>query len=537
MNLPVSLPPSPRAGSPPESDEEPPFMSPMELINDNLRLALAASQSASSNPHTSPGASTSPSGVGAGMSLVSRMQALHGLANRRRPGERTRSRRTAFFRDTPAHAPPSPSPRRERLRSLGSTSSTGPSSAGPSSLSVHTGAEYLSASTNNTVTNTTSAAWMSRPTRGRHHSLSSASALDLQGLAVQAGEGVVHPSGAANTNTSMPFLDASSGGGTGLLPPSSPASDTSGSTLSNSFMSLSQPLPGAYANTHTHPINLNTHTNISQTHYSSGPQHQHHFQPPSASPTLTQTQVQGFPPSSPTHTQTHGTGEGGFPLNLPSPTSIYSAPLFAANAYLNSNPQAQVQGPSFHGGERNYMSSYVGHDYYGPHLPAPTDIRPPNTNPAPSIYASEHGTQIREPREEDEAEEEEEEEVVPASAPPDARGQVPFVFDTSYEAQSVLRLRQAVDDMRHHPHQQQQNSPPHAASAAHSGPQRSPPYGPAASAPALETARSGSSSASEGLGRGLGLAMDESWKGGVGSGQIPEVCGYGLLSGDWIDER
>lgn len=114
---------------------------------------------------------------------------------------------------------------------------------------------------------------------------------------------------------------------------------------------------------------------------------------------------------------------------------------------------------------------------------------------------------------------EEDEEVVPASAPPDARGQVPFVFDATYEVQNALRLRQAVDEMR------QQATPPEQAQAPLQ--QQVSPY----AAPGLEATRSGSgsSSASEGLERGLGLALalDESWKGHAGSsagGQIPEVC-------------
>ena len=253
MNLPVSAPPSPRPGSAEGSDEDQPYLSPMDLINDNLLHAA--------HRNTTNGSSSSS---GAGLSLVSRMQALHGLANRRRPGERTRSRRTAFFRDSAPLAPPSPSPRRERLRSLGSTSSTSPAGASSSSsltLLTSTGSgTYLA---HGTHANSNLA---SRPIRARHHSFSSASALDLQGVQCAGGVLSSQPSQMSGGGSGVPFpADSASttAGSAGVPPPSSPASDTSGSTLSNSFMSLSQPIPTAHTShmggsLHPHLHSLNT---------------------------------------------------------------------------------------------------------------------------------------------------------------------------------------------------------------------------------------------------------------------------------------
>ncbi|KAL5501126.1 hypothetical protein ACEPAH_9513 [Sanghuangporus vaninii] len=373
VQLPSDAPSSPTANSPPDiSDEEISTpISPIDMIN-------------------------SSSGS---LSLVSRMQALHGLASRRRPTERSRRPsvlRSSFFRETS----PTPSPRRERL--INSKNKQNGNNAMDEENERFRQLSMVALS----------------PTQP---AASFSSALDLRGLTQDLPTHTQPDSrftGGQGYPTAIATSDPSPQGTTNLLPPS-PGSDASCSTMSSSIQSLgsvSRPsadlsnngagdqLPARSAYPANRPVQPPLYTlRLAGTSHSQSAPYQ--MVPGSASPTASAASNIPLPMSptimqSPIHGPTHDAFNG-----LPLPTfSSFSTPPYPA-----FGPPPPHQGIPYYLGSAEPIS-------VGGSVPS-------------------------------EVEDDCESEVVPPSAPPDARGQVPFVFDPTYEAQNMLRLRQAINSM------------------------------------------------------------------------------------------
>ncbi|KAH8111622.1 hypothetical protein DFH11DRAFT_1512863 [Phellopilus nigrolimitatus] len=332
---------SPPAHAPELSDEELPSpISPIDMINSN------------------PGS----------LSLVSRMQAMHGLASRRRPAEKSRRpsmTRTSFFRETS----PVPSPRRERLVN---SKNTNKEKEKLRQLSMITGPTQPDASFS--------------------------SALDLRGLTQETSH--QSPTEAPLANGSNGYMSVGAGM-PGFHPPS-PDSDTSGSTLSSSLTSLSSQTyrigdsvtddgKGSARRGPSQPVTFFSETGrFSSAQALASPSSPNVSFPASSEPTF---------PLSPLLFQT--------PFSGPLPYGTYASSAYAP--YTSYSGGASLH-PGFSRGANT--------------------VQPPGAR----AHSSDIDTDV-------------DVDVVPASAPPDVRGQVPFVFDAAYEAQSAARLRNAIHTM------------------------------------------------------------------------------------------
>lgn len=331
------------------------------------------------------------------LSLVSRMQALHGLASRRRPNERSRRPsvlRSSFFRETS----PTPSPRRERLI-------TTKNSQNQSNVMDKEKERFRQLSM--------FALSSTQP------EASFSTALDLRGLTQELPTNTHPDSRFTNCQAYPPASgtvsttsDPSPQGATNYLPPS-PGSDVSCSTMSSSLTSLGSASRqnsdlshgGAGDQLPTYPTNRPGRPSTYPLRLAGASQSApYQMIPGPASPTATI--ASNIPlPVSPTvmHSPIHGPGHDPFDgLTLPSFSSF-------------STPPYPIFGPHHHPGGHHYLGS--------------TDPIPIST----SVSC--------------EPDDDCESEVVPPSAPLDARGQVPFVFDPTYEAQSMIRLQQAIHSM------------------------------------------------------------------------------------------
>ncbi|THH06003.1 hypothetical protein EW145_g4391 [Phellinidium pouzarii] len=355
---------------PPESPQ-PTANSPLDMSDEELPSPISPIDMINSNPGS--------------LSLVSRMQALHGLANRRRPSEGRRRpsvTRASFFRETSSV----PSPRRERLVS---NKNGGKEKEKLRQLSMATGPGV--------------------PTPNF------SSALDLRGLAQQ--PGLVSPVDDTLTNGGSAFASSSANTSPqrmhGLLS-SSPGSDTSGSALSTlsplshrnidkSFIegdSHQSSLANGQAQSILYPLKYGNPAQVPSGQYFSGP-----------STSSNSLQSDHSVPISPILYQT--------PIARPLPYGGYSESLI----------------PS--------LPSYTPYPTYSNAVPAPLAFAGNSATLAPlgtvASSTSSHLSALDAGNLD--------EDVVPASAPPDSRGQVPFVFDAAYEAQSAVRLRRAIDSM------------------------------------------------------------------------------------------
>ncbi|PAV14770.1 hypothetical protein PNOK_0932300 [Pyrrhoderma noxium] len=354
------------------------------------------------------------------LSLVSRMQALHGLASRRRPNERSRRtsvNRASFFRDTS----PAPSPRRERILSSRSTGMDGIGNTNNMSNNMGTDVSMLRSSQSSLGLASMGGPRLStgqtiHGRRSRGHSISgpsfsSALQVDLRGpIQVSRDPGLLSPTEQGYhpyeiTNTSSSLIS---------LHPPSPGSDTSGSGLSNSLSSLP---PG--------PQTLNT----------------------GVSPY----QAQMIGPPSPTHTshqptqyqilrERGGSNSSSISLPLPSP-GLYPG----SQSHLDNSNQPQP--PSLGSGGPGVGPIRQPQALGMANLSMPLTMDNVPSGNMDSIQGLSNSVISRIEDVDEIIEEDDGIDVVPASAPPDARGQVPFVFDAAYEAQSAIRLRQAISCM------------------------------------------------------------------------------------------
>ena len=410
------------------------------------------------------------------LSLVSRMQALHGLASRRRPNERSRRtsvNRASFFRDTS----PAPSPRRERILSSRSTGIDGIGNTNNMSNNMGTDVSMLRSSQSSLGLASMGGARLTtgqtiHGRRSRGHSISgpsfsSALQVDLRGpIQVSRDPGLLSPTEQGYhsyeiTNTSSSLIS---------LHPPSPGSDTSGSGLSNSLSSLP---PGPQTlNTGVSPYQAQmigppspTHTSHQPTQYQilreRGGSNSSSISLPLPSP--------GLYPGSQSHLgQSQGTGS--ITYEFPA----FSMPYGGTASYLdNSNqpqpPQARSRGSQSHQqpihalnaasslGSPSFSSLGSGGPGVGPirqpqalgmaNLSMPLTMDNVPSGNMDSIQGLSNSVISRIEDVDEIIEEDDGIDVVPASAPPDARGQVPFVFDAAYEAQSAIRLRQAISCM------------------------------------------------------------------------------------------
>ncbi|EJD00283.1 uncharacterized protein FOMMEDRAFT_148163 [Fomitiporia mediterranea MF3/22] len=373
VHLPSANPPSPAANSPIDmSDEEIPSpISAIDMINSN------------------PGS----------LSLVSRMQALHGLASRRRPSERNRRpsvSRNAFFRETS----PTPSPRRERL--ISSKNNQNNNASGNGLCNEKERLRQLSL--------------IALPAKRPPASFSSA--LDLRGLTQDPAirspvegsftGGFLGTGAGSSSGASPPILSG--------LPPPSPGSDASGSTMSSSFHSISS-LTRCKTDL---PIDNASELGQMQATYTNSRPVQPSPYLPRAGSSSDLPAYQTLPgPASPSVS------------SVPDVQRTLPAPFYQASTY-GPFPQSAYSVPPL----PTFSSFSAPYPGLAPVHSEPSSYLGNMDNISPTAHLSSV------------IEDECEPEVVPASAPPDARGQVPFVFDDTYEQQSIMRLRHAIDSMQ-----------------------------------------------------------------------------------------
>lgn len=388
---------SPIASAPQEMDEEElplPPISPIDMIN------------------SSSGSIT----------LVSRMQALHGLANRRRhPDGRRRPSlsRTTFFSE------PSivPSLRRERLVNA--------KVSGKQRESVH--GRRLS----------TGSIPLLAPVSGAGPSV-----LDLRGLLHEGGpRSSARASGSGAYASSPTFANSHAR----LLVPSSPASDSSGSQ-------------------HTHsPLSVTGHNNDELSSAEPGCAAGFPYTPGAVAggSADTPSRMGEIFGSTLNGVSTHAANDAPLPISpIAYQAPIAAGPLTTAStyaAYASNQPMASL--PAYTASTAAASYGYASNDLAGDAgvplasstaVDSRTPPSPPRASTMPSM--TESVSTIDSNVELD---------YVPASAPPDARGQVPFVFDPAYEAESAHRLRSLLVTMSEvGPEEKQQatvrQGPPHS---------------------------------------------------------------------------
>ncbi|KAL5513966.1 hypothetical protein ACEPAG_2727 [Sanghuangporus baumii] len=366
-----------------------------------LFSATTSSPTASSPPDISDGEISTPispidmiNSSSGSLSLVSRMQALHGLASRRRPTERSRRPsvlRSSFFRETS----PTPSPRRERLIN-----------------SKNKQNENNTMDEGNGHFRQLSMVALS-PTQPP---ASFSSALDLRGLTQDLPTRTQSDSrftGGQAYPTTSATSDPSPQGATHLLPPS-PGSDASCSTMASSIQSLGS---------------------VSSPNADNGAGDQL----PAHS---------AYPANRPVQPPLYPLRLAGTSHSQSAPYQMMSGPASptvsaASNIPLPVSP-AIMQSP-IHGPTHDAFNAFPTFSSFST-PPYPAFVPPPPHQGIPYYVGSADPISVG-GSVPSEIEDDCESEVVPPSAPPDARGQVPFVFDPTYEAQSVLRLRQAITSM------------------------------------------------------------------------------------------
>lgn len=364
---------SPVAGSPQDmSDEELPVtpISPIDMIN------------------SSSGSIT----------LVSRMQALHGLANRRRhsDGRRRPSLSRSTFFSEPSTVP---SLRRERLLNAKVSGKQRENQR----------ARRLS----------TESAPLLPPL-----SMAGPSALDLRGLVKESGpRSPTHASGSSVYTASRSLVNSHAM----PLVPSSPASDSSGSQPALSPLSISR------RNTDELPSAELGHA-AGYTSYMGGAVAGGSAEVPPRTGEIFGSALNSV--------STHTANDAPLPISpITYQAPIAAGPLTTAStyaSYASNQPMASLSSLASPApvacrgcaGNRLVGDAAVPTSLLtaGPLRSHPVQLQRAVTIPsmAASVKTNDSSAEF---------------EYVPASAPPDIRGQVPFVFDSAYEAQSVQRLR------------------------------------------------------------------------------------------------